>query len=70
MNNVESTAEERSGVVKSDVAQRILPIRIVMQGVTLQGKAFRPSDWAERLCGVMSHLAATRRCVTRLMCDR
>ena len=27
---------------------------IVIQGVTSQGKAFRPSDWAERLCGVMS----------------
>jgi hypothetical protein len=23
-------------------------------GVTLQGKPFRPSDWSERLCGVMS----------------
>ncbi len=23
-------------------------------GVTAQGKTFRPSDWAERLCGVMS----------------
>lgn len=23
-------------------------------GLTLQGKAFRPSDWAERLAGVMS----------------
>lgn len=25
-----------------------------IQGVTLDGKRFRPSDWAERLCGVMS----------------
>ncbi len=23
-------------------------------GITNQGKPFRPSDWAERLCGVMS----------------
>lgn len=23
-------------------------------GVTVHGKTFRPSDWAERLCGVMS----------------
>ena len=30
------------------------PQRIVIQGVTLNGRAFRPSDWAERLCGVMS----------------
>ena len=28
--------------------------RIVIQGVTLNGRAFRPSDWAERLCGIMS----------------
>ena len=28
--------------------------RIVIQGVTSNGRAFRPSDWAERLCGIMS----------------
>jgi hypothetical protein len=27
---------------------------IIIQGVTTQGRAFRPSDWAERLCGVLS----------------
>ena len=26
----------------------------VIRGVTLGGGPFRPSDWAERLCGVMS----------------
>ena len=26
----------------------------VIRGVTLAGKPFRPSDWAERLCGVMA----------------
>lgn len=26
----------------------------VIRGVTLAGRPFRPSDWAERLCGVMS----------------
>ena len=31
-----------------------LPHRIVIQGVTLAGRAFRPSDWADRLCGIMS----------------
>lgn len=25
-----------------------------VQGVTASGKPFRPSDWAERLCGVLS----------------
>ena len=29
-------------------------VELVIQGLTLDGKAFRPSDWAERLCGVMS----------------
>jgi len=27
----------------------------LIQGVTSDGRQFRPSDWAERLCGVMSH---------------
>ena len=27
---------------------------IVIQGVTEAGQPFRPSDWAERLCGMMS----------------
>jgi len=27
---------------------------IVIQGVTESGQGFRPSDWAERLCGMMS----------------
>lgn len=26
----------------------------LIRGVTHSGKPFRPSDWAERLCGVMS----------------
>ena len=26
----------------------------VIKGLTQDGKPFRPSDWAERLCGVMS----------------
>lgn len=26
----------------------------VIYGVTLDGKPFRPSDWADRLCGVMA----------------
>jgi len=27
---------------------------VFIQGVTLDGRTFRPSDWAERLAGVMS----------------
>ena len=34
---------------------------IVICGVTLHGAAFRPSDWAERLCGVMSIFGADQR---------
>lgn len=30
------------------------PKEMFIQGVTLDGKTFRPSDWAERLAGVMS----------------
>jgi hypothetical protein len=28
--------------------------RVFIQGLTLEGRTFRPSDWAERLAGVMS----------------
>ncbi|HVK56959.1 MAG TPA: DUF3579 domain-containing protein [Burkholderiales bacterium] len=30
------------------------PEKLIIAGTTTTGKAFRPSDWAERLCGVMS----------------
>ena len=30
------------------------PREYFIQGVTLEGKTFRPSDWAERLAGAMS----------------
>jgi len=30
------------------------PRYFYIQGVTLDGRTFRPSDWAERLCGAMS----------------
>nr|AMK59309.1 hypothetical protein Daro_3034 [uncultured bacterium UPO50] len=33
----------------------------IIVGVTLEGQRFRPSDWAERLCGVMSAFGAARR---------
>lgn len=29
-------------------------LEIVIHGITEAGRAFRPSDWAERLCGMMS----------------
>ena len=30
------------------------PRQFFIQGQTLDGRAFRPSDWAERLAGAMS----------------
>ncbi len=30
------------------------PREVFIQGVTVDGKTFRPSDWAERLAGAMS----------------
>jgi len=29
-------------------------LEIVILGTTVEGRPFRPSDWAERLCGMMS----------------
>ena len=30
----------------------------VIVGLTSEGKRFRPSDWAERLCGIMSQFGS------------
>ena len=39
----------------------VVVVEFVIQGVTLDGKPFRPSDWAERLCGVMSAFGGDHR---------
>ena len=36
-------------------------VEFVIQGLTLDGKPFRPSDWAERLCGVTSAFGGDHR---------
>jgi len=36
------------------MAETAEPKVLLIQGVTRSGRTFRPSDWAERLCGVMS----------------
>ena len=36
-------------------------VEFVIQGLTADGKPFRPSDWAERLCGVMSAFGGDHR---------
>ncbi len=33
----------------------------IIVGVTREGRKFRPSDWAERLCGVMSAFGTERK---------
>jgi hypothetical protein len=33
----------------------------VIVGITKEGKTFRPSDWADRLCGIMSAFGADNR---------
>ena len=34
---------------------------IVIQGITEEGRPFRPSDWNERLCGTLSFFGAEHR---------
>ena len=41
--------------------QTILSHSLVIVGRTQDGKKFRPSDWAERLCGVMSAFGTEKR---------
>jgi len=40
----------------ADPMQKQKPVarEFFIQGITSEGRPFRPSDWAERLCGVMS----------------
>jgi hypothetical protein len=35
-------------------AAAIIESDLVIKGITLDGQQFRPSDWSDRLCGVMS----------------
>lgn len=36
-------------------------VEFVIQGMTADGKPFRPSDWAERLCGIMAAFGGDHR---------
>ena len=36
-------------------------VEFIIQGLTLDGKQFRPSDWAERLCGVLAAFGGDHR---------
>ena len=37
------------------------PENFIIVGLTQGGQRFRPSDWAERLCGIMSAFGADQR---------
>ncbi|HFC7290463.1 TPA: GNAT family N-acetyltransferase [Neisseria meningitidis] len=37
------------------------PYEVVIHGTTSSGKIFRPSDWAERLCGILSSFTKDHR---------
>ena len=53
------------------------PRQFLIQGITLAGRTFRPSDWSERLAGVMSsfrpstgmgaHIGYSPYCVPRVI---
>lgn len=34
---------------------------VVIRGITLQGRTFRPSDWADRLASILSHVSNDNR---------
>ncbi len=36
---------------------------VVIRGVTSQGRPFRPSDWADRLASILSHVGSDNRLV-------
>lgn len=45
---------EASELTDDPIKPASAPREFFIHGVTLDGRRFRPSDWAERLCGVMS----------------
>ncbi len=39
----------------------------IIQGLTLTGSVFRPSDWAERMCDALSEFQGRRVCYSPLL---
>jgi hypothetical protein len=37
--------------------------KVIIKGLTLEGGKFRPSDWAERLCGAVASYGPGRRII-------
>jgi hypothetical protein len=55
--NIKQQSHFKHVAYMADQAQKPPPAparEFFIQGITSDGKQFRPSDWAERLCGVMS----------------
>jgi hypothetical protein len=48
------STEIASVMADPDKTSATLANEFFIQGITGDGRAFRPSDWAERLCGVLS----------------
>lgn len=53
--NVSTISSLASRLSPTPSAPRVRPKEVFIQGLTSQGRVFRPGDWAERLAGVMSH---------------
>ncbi|HEX9397689.1 MAG TPA: DUF3579 domain-containing protein [Burkholderiales bacterium] len=43
------------------MADEVAIVEFVIRGVTQDGQPFRPSDWAERLCGVLAAFGGDHR---------
>jgi hypothetical protein len=54
-----AVAHRRSDRTSVDAQAR----KIIIRGVTNQGRKFRPSDWAERLCGAFATYGRGRRVI-------
>ena len=37
------------------------PYEIIIQGITSEGRTFRPSDWAERLSGILASFGSDKK---------
>lgn len=46
--------ESIENLAKPETAGAVASDEIVIRGVTASGRIFRPSDWAERLAGILS----------------
>jgi hypothetical protein len=42
-----------------DSMHLVKPRQLFIRGITREGRVFRPSDWSERLAGLMSHYRPT-----------